>query len=110
MKLHIQEPANGYTVRHVSITDEQGRPVCRIDWQGSVKKTNDLAMKIEQFSELERNFNQARWVLQRLVEHEEYMVSMGKRPPMGCSELQQARAFIDRFGDMDAEEAGQWIE
>ena len=46
MKLHIQEPANGYTVRHVSITDEQGRPVCRIDWQGSVKETNDLAMKI----------------------------------------------------------------
>ena len=46
MKLHIQEPANGYTVRHVSITDEQGNPVCRIDWQGSVKETNDLAMKI----------------------------------------------------------------
>lgn len=46
MKLHIQEPANGYTVRHVSITDEQGNPVCRIDWQGGVKKTNDLAMKI----------------------------------------------------------------
>jgi len=46
MKLHIQEPANGYTVRHVSITDEQGNPVCRIDWQGGVKETNDLAMKI----------------------------------------------------------------
>lgn len=46
MKLHIQEPANGYTVRHVSITDEKGNPVCRIDWQGSIKETNDLAMKI----------------------------------------------------------------
>ena len=44
MKLHIQEPANGYTVSHVSHRDEQSRPVCRIDCK--TQKQTIWTMKI----------------------------------------------------------------